>query len=355
MRPEDVLFGQVDLLQKMEDPRYRRIVTETLAASGNREMISPAMNRQNAEYLVQTMRNHVRAAYAYRVTADMSVMVQHIANTLDSTDRFMADLAPTDNGIVRFDRPLPLRDARGKMMKIHWLTWGRVSVSDTPENRRGTSAVFTAHYNDLTDPDEISEMILVDHPEHRRLSGRFAFIGGSVAYSGMQVGAELQTLSQTQYNQILADGDTPTDFTNTDRYLHALWMLLSQSITVVEDEHVRKTVRKMVGRRGIPDRVSVIRLRRSEGARRAEGESMVEWTHRWLSRAHPRWQPRKVLASADHDHQYGPIQVEAGHSVRYCQVRGCEAHLARIIVKMSIKGPEGAPLIITEKVYDLAR
>jgi hypothetical protein len=53
----------------------------------------------------------------------------------------------------------------------------------------------------------------------------------------------------------------------------------------------------------------------------------VEWSKRWVVRGHWRWQ------------SYGPGRTER----------------RRIWISPFIKGPDGAPLVVSEKVYDLRR
>jgi hypothetical protein len=124
-------------------------------------------------------------------------------------------------------------------------------------------------------------------------------------------------------------------FTNTTRYVHALWMLLGQKITDVSEEHVRKSTAKRLGAVGIPARVSVIALRATLTPGRKDGESLVEWSHRWV--VNGRWQWRKC--GPEH-----PFAQEYDKGFR-----------VRCYIGFYVKGPSDRPLVVTDRVYDLRR
>ena len=54
-------------------------------------------------------------------------------------------------------------------------------------------------------------------------------------------------------------------------------------------------------------------------------------------------------------HALAPAVAEDGHMVRRCVVPGCEKHEVRISIAAHVKGPEGAPLVVSDKVYSLER
>lgn len=56
----------------------------------------------------------VRSAYAYRVSPEMTTLIQFAASQLDASDLWDCDLAPTSSGLARFDSPLPLIEIGGK-------------------------------------------------------------------------------------------------------------------------------------------------------------------------------------------------------------------------------------------------
>lgn len=343
MTPTQVIDMHVDLVNRFQEKDFRSIIDGSFAgamsfadfsdrdawfrtASPRQRVMGYVKANDPARLAVnatEALARHVRAAYAYRVTPDMGVLVQHAAQQLDADDVFDPSLAPTGCGLVRFDRPMPIADVRGKTMLGHWLIWGPVA-----------GGTMTAWFNDTADPDEIGRELFNGWDDQkiarvRRMIGRWAWVGADVTRAGdSPLGDPTWTPNPEQARLIEQDGDTPTPAQNTIRYVHALWLMLNQTITTVEDdEKADRPARRRAGRMGIPDRVTVIRLRRSEGSQRADGESMVQWSHRWVVRGHWRWQA--------------------------CGVGRTERR--RIWIHAFEKGPADKPLVVTDKVYDLSR
>jgi hypothetical protein len=263
----------------------------------------------------------------------MSTVIEFAAAQLDDSDTFDRSLAPTGCGIVRFDKPLPITDARGKQMLIHWLTWGPVQgYRETAFGRRyDAPGILATYWNDTAEPDDVQRDIVASAgPDERqflaRIAGRWGVVGAEINCDGEHVGAPLQPVPADYAARILADGNTPQPFTNTTRYLHALWLLLGQTVTDVREEYLPKTGAKVARRAGIPPRVTVIQLRRTAGSR-GTGESLVQWSHRWVVRGHWRWQA------------HGPQRSER----------------RRLWIAPHVKGPEGKPLVATEHVYNVSR
>lgn len=327
MTPEHLLAAQADLLWFSEQPMFRRINAGVIG-SGTHGRGEPVTREDHAaQAMSANLTGLVRTAYAYRVTPDMCLMLQHAAASLDDSDTFDATLAPTGCGLVHFEAPLPVTDARGNLMLMHWLVWG-------PARWRGPDGVLRSGallswFNDRRlNPDHYARMI--DHggsvPQIEAAVGRWSFIGIDLVAPGTPVGENLKALDWLDAAQILADGGTPHPHTNTIRYVHALWLLLNQTITDVREERPRKTAVRLARRMQLPGRVTVIQLRRTE-AHREPGESLVAWSHRWVVRGHWRWQ------------RVGPGRAER----------------VRIWIAPHVKGPEGMPLVVPDKVYDLSR
>ncbi len=310
----------------------------------------------------RTITAFTAAAHAFRVTHDMTAMVEWTAAQLGETDEFARDLAPTGCGIVGFDRPIPIHDARGKVMLCHWLVWGPAPLAHASNPADNHAAVLAFMFNDVwRQPDEVHHALIAgagggDAERLARMVGRWAPVGVHVDYDGQRMGPALVMPSEKHAAEILAEGDTPTPGTNSTRILHALWLLLDQTVTTVEDDPVDRPARRRAGKASLPAKVTVIRLRReSNSLGREPGESQVQWSHRWIVRQHWRWQPYGPRLAADHPHTYGVTEVDGGALVQRCTYRGCENYLRRIIIAASVKGPEGAPLVQSEKVYDLSR
>ncbi|GAC1527454.1 MAG: hypothetical protein NVS3B1_17780 [Marmoricola sp.] len=352
MRPEQVLDCRQDLYSRLtEDRLFRNYVVGCMEEQPNHLSIAAGVappvggvSREQSSALVEGLRRAVHRGEAYRVTHDMAMLVEHTAGGLDDTDLFSHDLAPSERGIVFFERPLPQRDVRGRLLLMHWLVWEPVMMG-----RERSTACFW--FNDhLLGPDDIAKII---DPRAMKQIGRWGFIGCDTHSSGQAMGPPTITVDFETQAKILTAGDRPQPFTNAARYTHALWMLLGQSVTSVGSEYVPVRARKQATRAGLPARVSVVQLRRTEGGR-AEGESLIQWSHRWLVRSHLRWQRYGPL-SADHEHDWGKHEVHNGHSTRFCTVGGCENRVERIVIPPAIKGPENKPIRVTEHVYNMAR
>lgn len=345
-----LLDARTDLLHRLDDSLFARQVAFMVASQagavpangvvyGTEEADAEARRHLPA---VKILANSVRAAEVYRVSPDMSSMVQYAASQLDETDLIDISLPPTQCGIVRFDQPLPVKEIRGKTMLINWLVWGPMKIASKHGEESGV-AVWA--FNDtLSTPDDTHREMLAQAAAHGgpaaewydSFVGRFATIGIDLMADGHPLGAHLQPPSARQMREVLDEGVEPGPGTNTMRYVHALWLLLNQTITKVEDERAERPARRRAEKASLPSAVTVIRLRREVAAMdRHPSESAVEWQHRWITRGHWRWQHVG-------EHYPGAVETEKGYR-------------ARIWINPFIKGPEGAPIKQSEKVYDLAR
>lgn len=329
--PGDVLRMQMDLLHRLDDRRFRAHVATTYAMDqGHGVATDPRAVRtieQNAARMGEVLRQQVQTAYAYRVTEDMSLMVQQAASSLDGLDQWDRDLAPTGAGIVRFDRPLPITDIRGATMLVHWAIWGPISTEG------GHPSTMLTYWNDSRDPDDIGDSLL---PEGiAELLGYWRWCGSDLRIDGARLGPAEEQPSEVVIKRLADEGQVAVPSTSSCRYMHALWLMLNQTITAVENEEPERQARRAAQRMRIPAQVSVVRLRRQEYAVRPEGESQVEWAHRWVVRGHWAW--RKCGPDLA-----GAVPYEGGHR-------------RRLWVQPYVKGPEGKPLVVTDKVYQLQR
>lgn len=369
MRPGEVLDAQGDLIDRLRDrPMFQASVDAWAAMelSANGDRIPPSLNVKMSE----TIARHATASYAYRVTHDMSAMVEYAASQLDPDEEFDQSLAPTGCGFVAFDKPLPVHDIRGKVMLIHYLVWGPVSVGVANEGGVDFTATQMTTFNDLwRQPDEIEmqdrikrleKVVSGEYDEEALASldaerGRWAPVGMELIFDSQALGQDSLAPTEVQAARILAEGDKAMPGTNPRRYLQALWLLLNQTVTKVEDEQADRPSRRRATKRGLPPKVTVIRLRREVSSLgREPGESLIEWQHRWIVRRHWRWQPygsRKV----DHQHLVSSARAENGYSVRRCQVDGCDHHEVKIIIEAHVKGPADKPFVQSEKLYSLDR
>ncbi len=354
MRPEQVLFAQADLVARGHDEKFFQYLSTCFAQGWHQVPTSISAG------LAGALINHVTKADAYRVTPDMCDLVQYAAAGLDESDRFDRTLAPTPWGLVHFERGLKLKDVRGRTLLVHWATWGpgqRVVRDVFTGQEKQVAATLTSFWNDMfIEPDAASiraqraKGLLTHSSEHvaknvlefaDKMCGRWGWIGSTFIRDGSPLGPPEQSVSDEQVEVIRKADDAVTEetgrrpyqplvfqaSTNTDRLVHALWLLLNQTITSVTEERLPRSSASRIGRMPIPGKVSVITLRRSSGAGRMPGETHVEWQHRWLVRGHWRNQP--------------------------CGTNRLETR--RIWISGYVKGPDGLPFVSTKKLYNLSR
>lgn len=360
MTPTRLIDMHADLIDRCRDTRFLSVLRASYRLDFGGDLDPHDRDRrlsENAKYATDAFVNHARAAHVYNVTEDMSSLVQHMAGQLDETDQFDARMAPTGCGLVHFDRPLPIIDVRGQTMLCHWMLWGAVQVHNGYGPQYG---VMVTTFNDNDFPDEVfikDDQTLTEEQRafKRAFLGRWAWIGSDLLDVTGDLGPAEVMPGKAQQDNLLRQGVTPVAATSVNRYVMALWMLLNQTIVQVTEEEPDRAGRRRATRMNIPSRVTVIQLRRSESAvGREPGESLVQWTHRWLVRRHWRWQPRGAR-TADHVHALAPAVAEDGHMVRRCVIPGCDKHEVRISIAAHVKGPEGAPLIVSDKLYSLER
>lgn len=338
MRPSEVLDAHVDLMTRLGDPTFDRIVNALGEFEFGRS--GGMLHKQGTTPIAQILKSALPVAHTFRVTHDMSMLVEHAASTLDDLDRFDSRLAPTGVGFVALDRPLRVVDMRGKIMLIHYLIWGPVA------SNMGPSTMVVCFNDQWHEPDEVAQAMLMAQdgftPEaveaYRSAAGRWATVGMSAFFNDQRLGPQVAMPSPAAQAQLIAEGDTPHPGTNIIRYVHALWLLMEQTVARVEKEPVDRPAKRRAKKMSLPGTVTVIRLRRESGAPRQPGESNVEWAHRFVVRGHWRWQ-------AVSEHHPLAQEVEPGK------------FRARIWINPFVKNAHRTdlPFKQTEKVYSLER
>lgn len=330
--PSQMLDLHGDLLERLDDPEFALMVAGGFSADWSESGTGHYQQSRisdKAKAMMHLHRQHVQRADLYRVTEDMGALLDHAAQGLNAEDEWDTSLAPTSHGLVRFDHPVICHDIRGRALKAHWLVWGPFPHPHRP-------AMLFTWYTDYTDPDDVglpwmNQQLIeagVNTEWLRKMTGRWGWVGAEWRANGYPVGEEVIQTPEELADEVRAEGDTPAgDSTNLPRYVHALWLMLNQTITALDQEPAQRAARRRAERENRPTTVTTVRLRRIEHASRNEGESLVEWHSRWIVRGHWRWQP------------YG-----TGRKQR-----------RRIWIAPFIKGPEEAPLRLTNKVYDLSR
>jgi hypothetical protein len=340
MHPSQVLDLKADLMITATNRDWLEMLTtqismDMLSVKTNGEKPDRKKAKDAAMTVVPRLHDETQSAHAYYVAPDMTDLVEWAADGLDDTDAFRMDEVPTERGFVYFEKPIQMHDIRGKTMMVNAALWFkanfRLSTGDTK-----TEGYLVLTFNDHRNtPDEIAlQMLNGPNGENYAAMGRWGMIGMQAMLEGVRIGPRL--ISEATYTDG-ATGETmerTTPFTNIIRVMHAYWLLLDQTVTHVSEAEIPRAFSKRARRMEIPDRVTIVALRRMEGT--SHGETDVEWQHRWVVRGHWRWQH----VSKDH---------------KLAEPDGKGGWVARVWVRPHVKGPEDKPLHLTEKVYALVR
>lgn len=332
----DILDQRGDIVERLREPLFRDLITGTLRGSMSMQDPKTGMPRSRHAFdqVPALISLHLRIGEVFRVSADMTELIRHAAALLDDTDRWSADLLPTEAGFARFDQPLPIIDARGNEMLIHVMTWGPANLSGPNGEVINEEASFVTMWNDLdAQPDHYGTIMLQEHgPKLRRIANRWSFIGAEVLTNGTRMGPALLDPRQLLDRGARGahDEGINTPFTNTFRLIMAMCMLMEQTIVTTATERPNVHARRRAKERKLSQSdITVVTLRRRSVNTEATtpGESGREWHHRWVVRGHWRW-------------------ARVGEGRRETR---------RVWVEGHVKGPEDKPLKITQKVYDLKR
>lgn len=327
MKPTEVLDLRADLLAKSETTLFQREMMYSIAAAENvtKENMTTLdrVKLQEAAEVAAYVKVSLRHAENYYVAPDMCDLIMHAADMLDSTDLADITLPPSRAGFAYFDKPLPITDIRQAEIYINAILWDVTS-----------DGTFVIHMwdDEYRYPDSVAQTYDSDLDFRARtaMHGRWGYIGISMYGDGDMVGDPNVAISEEileRYKNV--EGVVAEPFTNPIRLFHAFWLLLNQTLVSKEIERGdRRAFRRMKFMK-VPNEVTVITFRRREQHQDYEGESAVEWSHRWLVRGFWRWQPFKnEEGNWDHRRQW---------------------------IAPYIKGPADKPLVITQKVNAFTR
>lgn len=339
MHPSQILDAHVDLATRLDGWELRDLMAKTASFALEGNTSGPAWDTEipdRGDQLVYHLRQHLKIAYDYQVTDDMVEVLRHASSALDDDDVIDWTLAPTDAGIVRFERPMriadvSLQDDDGFILGYNaltadWMVWGPITPDEEGRKRIATYWFLDPMKNDPVS-NNFRDSLGEDGTAAEVLArmGQWLWIGCDIHTAGMPLnyGVKTITLDDENGNPVEAD----LNRLSTGKLLVGLWELLNQTIVETDEPQIERPSRRRAKKMGIPDRVTVIRLRRHVRTDREEGESDVEWSHRWMVRGHWRWQA--------------------------CGTGRAERR--RIWVPAYVKGPEDKPLVITDKLYRLER
>lgn len=285
--------------------------------------------------------NHLQAAYTFHVDAKIIGLVEARAAALNEKATFGEFPPPTPCGIIVLDEPLVTKEARGRDEHADVITWGPAAFTldpaegsvGSPKNALQRYGTLVVLWNDLHRPDDVSKAMAEELGQGAvedfmdRLGGHYIPTQMIPTTNDMWVGPSVLPVSARDIKRITADGDTPTEAESPLRRVLALWELMNETVTVFRDESkFPNKARRRAAKLRITPRVTVVTLRRtSDSAETGTGRPL--------------------------DHQV----LVRPYRKRVWVGSGADRHQEWRDIAQHVRGPEGTPLVITDKVYDLKR
>lgn len=332
MRATDLVNARAELVRRLGEP------TGSVQGSLHKMVLVLGATAKGDFDEARLMQSMAKLALSYRVSEEMCALTEFAASQLGEEDTFDATLPLSECGLLYFERPIHLgmkgaditddpelsefwdsTEASRGSLPIRWLLWGPAQWRDTATGRSTPGIVIHAFYDLLIDGTQAFQTRFIrDDDKETSIAdalGRWGYLGAFMI-------PDRSRIVQTR------NGDR-SDRDHNGRIVIALFRLLAQVIAITEVEQADpKKLSKTAKRIKLLPQVTTIRLRRQKGVSREPGESMVEWSHRWVCRGHWRNQP---YGSREHP------------------------EYRRIWIAPHIRGPEDKPLTIRPHLYSLER
>lgn len=301
MNPVRVLEEQALLRDRLSVPHYAKYMQPFLEDVKEKHagpVISGSDGNPSGWHFCQREQKRLELAEAYFLSAEMMPLVRWAAAGLNGTDRFARDLWPTDFGFLYMEDGLTQTEIWGRTVVTKAMSWGR-ALSDS--SGYGTYLVLYTDMNDLR--DQVNARVKADALTASDWA-KYESMGHLHVHhvlwypDDMRVGPERVLIPEHYAKYAVGEQQLAHDADNDGRFILAFLMMLNQTVTSVEEHQTDKRATKRFKRMGLPSKVTVIRLRRHKDANRYEGESLVEWSHRWIVRGHWAWRH----CGEDHPH-----------------------------------------------------
>lgn len=339
MPASDALYQQAQLRQELSSLTYT-LFMEAMVPSMQQPDVGPALlpSWWTPDKVRADMRLWLDAAETYYVSPDMMRLAIGASESLPDDATVERQAPMSTQGFMWLASPLRIIDVRGRVLAVNallwsviadgvmvWLyadkydpinaEWGRVngygSAAELP--RLTPWHGFSLRFGEplpmslqLRGQRPIPPEVRVEVIEHP--NGEIAWAIGDGGMSAEDMVPEYRPATEAQF-------------------LTVVWRLMRQTIVDLHDEQVDKRTRRLAQKHLRGDRhVTVIALRHKESRR--EGDRTWSLDHRILVRGHWRHQ------------WYGS---------------GDDRWQDWVYIHPFVKGPEGAPLVITDKVNALLR
>lgn len=315
----DALVFRTQITEQFDSTLFRRYVDENARVD--------VEQTGNAFFGSNFMFRALQLAETYYVSPNMLLVVQAAARSFPEDEVILKEDMPSEAGIMYFPQVIRMIELRGQLMSVRGVLWCNERLWMLADTR---------------DPDDGIWAGLPEKPPFRYdLAGCLYYRFGHpipkqlVAGDGVLSPDAKVTIKQDEHNTVLwTDHHIDVDDIHAIpapmlRIVLATWRLMQQTLASVdrEDKHLKSAMRYAM-RAKVPPAVTVISLRRHESSHTGTGTPL---TYRLLVRGH--W--RRVLCGPRDD-----------PSKQYKRAVWIHPH---------IKGPEDAPLHISQKVYSLER
>lgn len=327
MKPAQVLDYQRGLRDYLRTDYYQsylqRFLTSLFTKGG---MVTKGLPEGYGAQFANEEIRVLESAYAFHVDAEMMPLIRHASTGLDDEVTWAKEVFPTERGFLMFDEPMAQVDVRGRHLTNAALTWhwGAGPDGHTP----GVTFAFYTRLDDEAD-DVNRDIRESGRGDQLRRLGPLHINHLTFTPWGTSLGPPRGHVSEEEAANYAAAGDiieVGAGVDNVLRHVYAILALMGQTVTDTRDAELSPMLRRHLGKARIPARVVVITLRRTAGSRQ-QGESLIEWSFRWVTRGHWRKQP------------CGPGRAD----------------IRVIWIAPFVKGPADKPLHISDKVYDLRR
>lgn len=363
MRPAQALDKQASLAAALTQPAFRNWIHAfiTRFSDDDSHQLTAEYERKFSDEVnkwITDLATDLKAVPTYYVSPEMVDVTKQASELLDpDVDLFDGSLAPTPDGIVVLDGNHFMMSAQDNgawfEVPVRAIIWCPATVQFGDTKVPGKALWFFGELNapewlernkDVTEwrmktgdavqsPDLVQKYITQIHPT-------WVFYKFEIKLTARTLDAALRS-EQLVVPQ--AGEATPTqlmDRTKLDpdaSFIHALWVLLNQTITVTERDIPDRMTLKRMRRMNLPEFVTVIRLRHKIYPTSTDNEdnpASVEWQRRWLVRGHWMW-------ARACERTPGAVELSPGR------------WRVRVWRGEHIKGPEDKPLVLTRKVNAL--
>lgn len=326
------LDAQVQLIRFFRSDageRYSRGFTMSLRNSDQTQV-----GESYGQTLDQWQANRLDQCETYWVSGDMQTLVEHAAQTYPANEPLLRVDLPTPTGFVLFERSSYFTDRWGKKLGFQALAWWEATPLMTGKGDYGKYAgsgnghvpgVEVAFYADpLDEEDEYNQDISLDY---RKSQTSLALVHvGFWPYDETIDGTLLEAIERG-YDEPAIDSAQ-----QLMSYQKTFWRLIQQRIAHIDRRSPERHALRRAQRAGFlanTDEVKVVVLRKFKEQDQPDmpGEgNTVDWSHRWIVDGH--WRNQYYSKAGIH---------------------------RQIWIHPFVKGPEGLPILVKDKVYKWVR